>query len=137
MRLTKEVTFRLRDKKARTGLTPNLLCRLGFCLSLEEPRTPDPDAFDEEGVEFNRSTLLGEWEDVFDALLRQRLADDGLDPAEHFIPQYRAHMNRGAELICNRLRDVSDIAALVTRGSTGRTIGENTDEMVGEDGEDA
>lgn len=37
-----EIDLRLRNLKARTGLTPNLLCRLGFCLSLAEPGVPDP-----------------------------------------------------------------------------------------------
>src|SRR5437764_700315 len=58
LRLARETTYRLRDRKARTGLTPNLLCRFGFCLSLAEPQIPDPGAYDETGQEFNRSTLV-------------------------------------------------------------------------------
>ena len=34
------VDLRLRNLKARTGLTPNLLCRPGFCLSLAERASP-------------------------------------------------------------------------------------------------
>lgn len=37
-----EVDQRLIHLKARTGLTPNLLCRIGFCLSLNDPSVPDP-----------------------------------------------------------------------------------------------
>ncbi len=113
MRLSDELTYRLRDKKARTGLTPNLLCRLGFVLSLADPQVPDPAAFEENGLEFNRVTLVGEWDLLFDALLVQRLIEDGLDPENDFLAQYRAHMNRGANIICNRVRDISDIVGLV------------------------
>lgn len=113
LRLASGLTFRLRNLKAKTGLTPNILCRLGFSLSLAEPYVPDPDVYDEDGQEFNRSTLVGEWEDLFDALLRQRLIQDGLDVEKDFMLQLRAHMNRGAELICNRVHDLGDILALV------------------------
>jgi DNA sulfur modification protein DndE len=115
LRLSRELTFRLRDKKARTGLTPNLLCRLGFCLSLADPQVPDPAVYDEDGLEFNRLTLVGEWDELFAALLRQRLVDDGLHPIDDFVPQLRAHMNRGAEIVCNRVRALGDIVALVPR----------------------
>ena len=37
---TVDADSQLRMLKARTGLTPNILCRLGFCLSLEEPGIP-------------------------------------------------------------------------------------------------
>lgn len=113
LRLSTELTYRLRNVKGRTGLTPNLLCRIGFCLSLKEPRVPNPDRYDEEGQELNRTTLLGEWEDLFEALLRNRLLADGLATEEHFFPQLRGHMNRGAEMVCGRIRSLSDVLALV------------------------
>jgi len=113
LQLARDVTYKLRNQKARTGLTPNLLCRLGFVLSLTEPQIPDPATYDQEGQELNRTTLLGEWDEAFEALLRQRIADDGLDLVDDFLPQLRAHMNRGAELICGRVRDIADLAALI------------------------
>lgn len=111
--MSDEFTFRLRSVKGRTGLTPNLICRIGFCLSLGEARVPDPDRYNENGQEFNRSTLLGNWDDLYEALLRERLVADGLDVEADFLPQLRAHMNRGAEMACDRIRDLSDVLALV------------------------
>jgi DNA sulfur modification protein DndE len=84
-------------------------------MSLTEPQVPEPSRYDEDGLEFNRSTLLGEWDDLYEALLRQRLADDGLDPVADFYPQLRAHMNRGSELVCNRIRDLTDVVTLLPR----------------------
>ena len=117
LRLSDEFTYRLRNLKGRTGLTPNLICRIGFCLSLAEPRIPDPARYDENGQEFNRSTLLGDWDDLYEALLRERLATDQLDLRAHFLPQLRAHMNRGAGMACDRIRGLSDVLALVPRRS--------------------
>jgi DNA sulfur modification protein DndE len=117
LRLSDELTYRLRNVKGRTGLTPNLICRIGFCLSLGDPRVPDPDRYDEDGPELNRTTLLGEWDEFYEALLRNRLVQDGLDSGEDFFPQLRAHMNRGAGMACDRLRDLDDVVALVPKGA--------------------
>ncbi|MFI5422341.1 MAG: DndE family protein [Nitrososphaerales archaeon] len=47
--------------KGRTGLTPNILCRMALCLSIADPSMPNPKLEDEKGQEFSRYTLLGEW----------------------------------------------------------------------------
>jgi DNA sulfur modification protein DndE len=114
IRLTKDASNRLRFLAGRTGLTPNLLCRIGFCLSLEEPKIPNPSEFAEEDREFNRYTLLGEYDAIYIALLRQRLYQDGVgfDDLEGY---FRAHLNRGISLLQQRVRSVADIASLVPR----------------------
>src|SRR5262249_1096674 len=97
--LSKEVDQRLRTLKARTGLTPNLICRLGFWLSLAEPGVPDIQLYsDGHGREFNHSTLTGQWDALFFALLRERLARDGLDLEADLEPQFKAHISRGVML---------------------------------------
>ena len=112
LRLTKDASNRLRFLAGKTGLTPNLLCRIGFCLSLSEPSTPNPDEYQDEDREFNRYTLLGEYDALFIALLKQRSTEDALD--EDRLPDYfRAHMNRGVLLLQQRVKSLSDIAALV------------------------
>lgn len=119
IRLTKDASNRLRFLAGRTGLTPNLLCRMGFCLSLEEPKIPNPSEFAEEDREFNRYTLLGEYDAIYIALLRQRLYQDGLgiDDLEGY---FRAHLNRGISLLQQRVRSIVDIASLVPHAQTGR-----------------
>lgn len=112
IRLTKDASNRLRFLAGRTGLTPNLLCRMGFCLSLEEPKIPRPEDFAEEEREFNRYTLLGEYDALYVALLRQRLYQDGLTD-EGLEEYFRAHMNRGIALLQQRVRSVADLASLV------------------------
>lgn len=113
--ISDEFTYRLRSVKGRTGLTPNLICRIGFCLSIAEPRVPDPHIYNENGHEFNRSTLLGNWDDLYEALLRERLVADRLNHKSDFLPQLRAHMNRGVGMACDRIRDLADVLTLVPR----------------------
>lgn len=110
----REVDIRLRTLKARTGLTPNLLCRLGFCLSLDEPGVPDPQLYEgDQAREFNRYTLTGQWDIFFFSLLRERLALDGLDPETELEPQLRAHLSRGVLLLSQRLKTLADLANLI------------------------
>jgi len=116
IRLTKDASNRLRFLAGRTGLTPNLLCRMGFCLSLEEPKVPNPDEFAEEDREFNRYTLLGEYDTLFMALLRQRMYQDDLE-LDDLEGYFRAHLNRGISLLQQRVRNVSDLATLVPASS--------------------
>jgi DNA sulfur modification protein DndE len=85
---------------------------MGFCLSLEEPKAPNPEDFAEEEREFNRYTLLGEYDVLFVALLRQRLYQDGTN-TERLEDHFRAHMNRGLSLLQQRVRSVADLASLV------------------------
>lgn len=112
LRLTKEASNRLRFLAGKTGLTPNLLCRLGFCLSLGEPVVPNPEDYPEEEREFNRYTLLGEYDPLFVSLLKERCRQDSVD-LSRLADYFRAHMNRGVVLLQGRVRSIGDIAELV------------------------
>ena len=109
-----EVDNRLRVLKARSGLTPNLLCRLGFCLSLAEPGIPDSKLYDDGQVrEFNRFTLTGQWDLFFFSLLRERLVQDELDIELNLEIQFKAHLNRGVMLLYQRLKRLEDLADII------------------------
>ncbi|CAG0945696.1 hypothetical protein ANRL1_02508 [Anaerolineae bacterium] len=119
VRFSKEADNWLRVLKARTGITPNLLCRIGFCLSLSEPGIPSEDRYDDESDrDINRYTLLGEYDTVFVALLRQRLANDGIDPDAELEGPFRAHLHRGVILLASRMKHLSDLAEFVHRPPT-------------------
>ena len=119
--LSEGVDFRLRNLKAKTDLTPNLLCRLGFCFSLEQPGIPDMGLYEGgQPREFNRYTLTGQWDPLFFALLRQRLVRDGLDPEAELETQFKAHVSRGVYLLSPRLKKPSDVARLVAESTAGR-----------------
>jgi len=117
LRLTKDASNRLRFLAGKTSLTPNLLCRIGFCLSLSEATVPDPEEYADEDREFNRYTLLGEYDPLFIALLKERCRRDGLD-ITHLPDYFRAHMNRGVTLLQQRIKSLPDIAYLVSKVSS-------------------
>lgn len=113
---TSDADNRLRMLKARTGMTPNILARLGFCLSLEEPGgSPSLTADVEFGREINRYTLLGEYDAAFVALLLARMVRHA-EPPESIEASFVAHMNRGVELLAARLKSLSDLGLLRREG---------------------
>jgi len=117
IKLTKDASNRLRFLAGRTGLTPNLLCRLGFCLSLAEPAQPRVTEYREEEREFNRYTLLGEYDALFMAMLKQRCQAEGIPEDE--LPEYfRAHLNRGVTILQQRTKGLGDLIALMPRLDT-------------------
>jgi hypothetical protein len=58
--------------------------------------------------------LLGEYDDLFVALLKERCRGDGVDLTQ--VPDYfRAHVNRGVILLQACVRSLGDIAVLLPR----------------------
>jgi DNA sulfur modification protein DndE len=113
LRVCEEADLRLRILKARTGLTPNILCRLGFCLSLNDPTPPDPAQYPEDGPrEINRWTLTGQWDSLVVALLKERCTQDGFKVVE-WEDQFRAHINRGLLILGKRVQKLEDIVYLI------------------------
>ena len=113
VRISEDATIKLRIMKGRTGLTPNYLCRVAFCHSLNDEIIPDPSKYKDDVQEFNRHTLTGECDGLYMAVLKERLIDDGLDPEEDLLPQFKAHLNRGVFAIYNRIKSLGDLESLL------------------------
>ena len=104
----------LKWMQRQTGLTPNILCRIGFCLSLQSaviPNHKEYQIFGDKNVrEFNRPTLFGQENFLYMALLRQwihNLETNG-SPLTHSFNEFHelteAHLNRGALLLNKQMK---------------------------------
>lgn len=134
LRVSEEVSSKLSMLKGRTGLTPNVLCRLGFCLSLTDPTIPDPNDYPSDTEkEIDRHTLTGQWDPLFVALIKERCYQDGLSLDNDILAeQFRAHINRGVLLLFKRIRSLNDLAQLMPREACQET--EVRDEIGPENG---
>ena len=99
--------------KSRTGLSINILARYAFCLSLKDPSIPNPDEFDEKGMEILPSVLFGEHENIYMALMLDRLKKDNLDPELYLQKMTRAHLNRGSAMLFPRINDLTDFIDII------------------------
>jgi DNA sulfur modification protein DndE len=80
---------------------------------VSEPGHPDPNSYDERGVEFNRYTLTGEWDRLFVAYLLEWLAREEPTGDHSEAAWFAAHINRGLTLLQRRVRSLVDVTDLV------------------------
>ena len=99
--------------KHKTGLGINVLARYAICLSLKDPSIPNPDEFDERGMDILPSVLFGEHENIYMALMLDRLHRDKLDPELYLHKMTRAHLNRGASALFPRIHELSDFNDII------------------------
>ena len=113
LRFGREASARLDVMKHKTGITPNILARIGFCMSLKDPTIPDlADYMPDSEREIDRHTLTGQHDLLFVTLLKRRCQRDGFSEAD-LMDQFKAHMNRGVLLLDKRLRTIHDFALLL------------------------
>jgi DNA sulfur modification protein DndE len=99
--------------KARTGLTPNLLARFAFCLSIKEKSSPNPKEYDKDGSEMEPTVLFGDYEPIYLGLMRNRLEKDGKNVETELNEMTRCHINRGVIALSPRIQSLEDFYELV------------------------
>ena len=113
-RLSQQARDQLLNLKRRTGLSNwNVLCRLGFCMSLSEASMPpNAEIPADSNVELTWRVFGGEYADVYMALLRDRCALDGADPdSDDLGRQFRLHLHRGIGYLAGdrNIRNITDL----------------------------
>ncbi len=108
MHFTEDASRKLSHMKGRTGLTPNLLARIGFCLSLNEPDPPIPADYEGTGhINIKRHVLTGQYDPLFIALLKESCHLHGLSLDEEGLAAlFKAHMNRGVLLLNKQFKSL-------------------------------
>ena len=103
----------LAQLKAATGLQASTLARFSICLSVRQRGIPNPDEYNKAGSEMAPEALFGEHMQVYLALMLSRLRHDELDPEHYLDEMTRAHLNRGAIGLKQRVGSLSDFYGLV------------------------
>ena len=113
IKLSVKSQYLLGRLKFRTGLTPNLLARFAFCLSIKEKSSPNPNEYDKEGSEIEPTILFGEYESLYLGLMRNRLEKDGKDVETELNEMTRSHINRGVIALSPRIQSLEDFYELI------------------------
>src|SRR6056297_653801 len=118
VRLSNQAKEQLIRLKSRTGIEQwNILCRWALCVSLKEPTPPTPiDHPADSNVEMTWQTFGGEHYDLYLAIIKERCAADGLDPADEKVvgAQFRLHLHRGIGYLATpgSIRGIGDLVRL-------------------------
>ena len=116
LKISSDATSKLRSLRQRTGITPNLLCRMANMISLEEGPLGGAAIPDEDGSEFNAYTLTGEYGALIAALLRW--VEEGQTgevelPNDVLLDRLRGHIHRGVGTLAVRAKSPTDLLRLV------------------------
>lgn len=130
IRFSREADTWLKVIKSRTGLTPNLTCRIALSMSIGELGSLKVEGVDEDSDrEINRSTLLGDFDALAGSLLIQwRTENPGYSHLDLDVLA-RAHINRGVLLLAQRVRSIAELSAVLAgavnskrRGTSARGV---------------
>ena len=97
----------------KTGLTPNISARFAICMSLKDRSVPNTDEFNKGGSKLEPDVLFGKHEQIYLALMLNRLKVDRLDPELYLNDMTRAHLNRGVIALMPLINDLSNFYELV------------------------
>lgn len=90
--------------KRNTGVKGfNTLCRWAFCMSLADPNPTSVDPLGAmSNLEIDWDVFAGGYQEVYWALLVQRVYEDGLDGGdETLVREFYRHLHRGLGLLAN------------------------------------
>lgn len=100
LKTSKETEQIYKEIETVTHLQPFALAKLSIALSVRDDRALGENDFEtsSDGLELNRQTITGEYDDLFKALIISKegraMADD-----EYFPKYLKAHIDRGAKLL--------------------------------------
>jgi DNA sulfur modification protein DndE len=126
----------LGNLKAATGITPNILCRYAFALSIKEGKKGGLKELTLDGSEFNLPTLFGEYAAAFEYVIRavhgelppKRIVEIVASHIEDGIDALRAYMPVQALLLgTSRRADKFDVFSASLEDAVGAAVtGEGT-----------
>lgn len=108
------------EMSASTNYAPYILAKLSISLSIksEAPLKNEDFKTDTYGLELNRQTITGEWDDLYKCLIsmsEQRHIDDD----EYFQKYVKAHLDRGAKMLYSEFKYNSDFLLALLNDKKG------------------
>ncbi|VEI08063.1 DndE family protein [Kurthia zopfii] len=93
LKTSKKAAELLKELSSSTGYTWNVLSRISVALSLKIKEQPEA-VQDSLGVDINRTTMTGEYDYIYKALITQHLGH-AISDDEYFPALFNAHLERG------------------------------------------
>ncbi len=115
IKISEDATKMLATLKTRTGLTPNILCRIGLSYALNKSKVSNLIPIKENGQEFVRFVLLGEYEPVYIALVKEKCVELNLDPENDFLKVFKNYLNEGIIALYARVKGIEDLINLIEK----------------------
>ncbi len=120
--IVKQIKLSQKDKerlirlKAKTGIGNwNVLCRWALCFSLSEKTVPAPEGIaTDSNLEMSWLVFGGEYQEIYEALIKQRCIQDGLGTDKEMLQQqFKLHLHRGISYLSatNYIRSLDELVS--------------------------
>lgn len=120
IRTSKKTMNIFEEIAASTNYSPFILSKLSISMSVKsgEPLAEIDFKTDSFGLELNRQTITGEWDDLYKGFIEMfeghHLSDD-----DYFQKYLKAHLDRGAKLIYSEFKYSRDFLLALLESKTG------------------
>tara|TARA_R110001599_G_scaffold261569_1_gene461990 strand:+ start:10289 stop:10666 length:378 start_codon:yes stop_codon:yes gene_type:complete len=116
VKISAEASGKLKIAAQRSGLTPNLLCRLAMMSSFEAGPLSHLQMDLKDGQEFNAYTLFGANQAIYLDLLKYVEIGKGKADLtdEDLLERLKLHIDRGIKQITVRIKSPADVAGLLS-----------------------
>ena len=114
IRLSQQAKDNLSRLKGKTGIQNwNILCRWALCYSLSEKTIPtDLELPSDSNLEMSWYTFAGEYNELYDALMKEWCIEMGLPTDENSVSKYfRLNLERGIAHLCGTgfIKSIDDL----------------------------
>ena len=120
IRTSKKTMMCFEEITASTNYPPFILAKLAISQSIKSGKPLKENYFhtDTFGLELNRQTITGEWDELYKSLIEmyenKHLSDD-----EYFQKYLKAHLDRGARMLHSEFKYSNDfLLALLSKQKT-------------------
>lgn len=115
VKISAEASGKLKIAAQRSGLTPNLLCRLAMMSSFEAGPLSHLQTDLKDGQEFNAYTLFGANQAIYLDLLKYVETENGKADLtdEDLLERLKHHIDRGIKQLTVRIKSPADVAGLL------------------------
>jgi len=109
LRTSKRTMLIFAEITASTNYAPFILSKLAISMSIksEIPLSDSDFTTDLQGLELNRQTITGEWDELYKSLIEvfegRHISDD-----DYFQKYLKAHLDRGAKLLHSEFKYNND-----------------------------
>ena len=120
IRTSKHTMQYFEEIQASTNYAPFILAKLSVSMSLKSGTPLNAIDFqsDSLGLELNRQTITGQWDDLFKCLI-EMFENKHINDDEYVQKYLKAHLNRGAKMIYSEFKYHNDfLLAMLSDKST-------------------
>ena len=109
IRTSKKTMLLFEEMSASTNYAPFILSKLAISLSIKSniPLLEEDFKTDNFGLELNRQTITGEWDELYKGLIEmfegEHISDD-----DYFQKYLKAHLDRGARMLHSEFKYNND-----------------------------